>query len=73
VLEDDKNLQPPDNVVPIIRTDKLKGDTEDLLNSISAKLTTEGLSELNKSVDIDKADPADVAKKWLQDNGFLKK
>src|SRR3954453_5280471 len=73
VLEDDKNLQPPDNVVPIIRSDKLKGDVEDLLNSISAKLTTEQLSELNKSVDIDKAGTADVAKKWLQDNGFLKK
>jgi osmoprotectant transport system substrate-binding protein len=73
VLEDDKNLQPPDNVVPIVRTDKLKGDLADLLNSISAKLTTEGLSELNKAVDIDKSDPADVAKTWLEDNGFLKK
>ena len=71
VLEDDKNLQPPDNVVPIIRSDALKGDIEDLLNSISAKLTTEGLSELNKAVDVDKADPADVAKTWLEENGFL--
>jgi osmoprotectant transport system substrate-binding protein len=71
VLEDDKNLQPPDNVVPIVRTDVLKGDLEELLNSISAKLTTAGLSELNKAVDIDKADPADVAKKWLEENGFL--
>jgi osmoprotectant transport system substrate-binding protein len=73
VLEDDKNLQPPDNVVPIVRTDKLKGDLADLLNSISAKLTTEGLSELNKAVDIDKSDPADVAKTWLEENGFLAK
>lgn len=71
VLEDDKNLQPPDNVVPIVRKDVLKGDLEELLNSISAKLTTEGLSELNKQVDIDKADPADVAKAWLEENGFL--
>ena len=71
VLEDDKNLQPPDNVVPIIRTDALEGDVEELLNSISAKLTTEGLSELNKQVDIDKADPADVARTWLEENGFL--
>ncbi|HUP84717.1 MAG TPA: ABC transporter substrate-binding protein [Acidimicrobiales bacterium] len=71
VLEDDKNLQPPDNVVPIVRTDVVKGDLEELLNSISAKLTTEGLSALNKQVDIDKADPADVAKTWLQENGFI--
>ena len=27
--------------------------------------------ELNKQVDIDKADPADVAKTWLEENGFL--
>jgi osmoprotectant transport system substrate-binding protein len=73
VLEDDKNLQPPDNVVPIVRTEVLKGDLEELLNSISAKLTTDGLSELNKMVDIDKDDPADVAKTWLEDNGFLPK
>ena len=72
VLEDDKNLQPPDNVVPIVRTDVLEGDLEALLNSISAKLTTEGLSELNKAVDVDKADPADVAEEWLVENGFLK-
>jgi osmoprotectant transport system substrate-binding protein len=73
VLEDDKNLQPPDNVVPIVRTEVLKGDLEELLNSISAKLTTEGLSELNKAVDIDKEDPADAAKGWLEANGFLPK
>ncbi len=71
VLEDDKNLQPPDNVVPIVRTEVLKGDLEPLLNALSAELTTEGLSELNKQVDIDKADPADVAKTWLTEHGFL--
>jgi osmoprotectant transport system substrate-binding protein len=73
VLQDDKNLQPPDNVVPIVRTAKLQGDLEKLLDGISEKLTTDGLSKLNKAVDIDKADPADVAKGWLQDNGFIKK
>jgi len=73
VLQDDKNLQPPDNVVPIVRTAVLQGDLQKLLDSISAKMTTASLSALNKSVDIDKADPADVAKGWLQDNGFLKK
>jgi osmoprotectant transport system substrate-binding protein len=73
VLEDDKDLQPPDNVVPIVRKDKVKGDLEELLNAISAKLTTDGLSELNKRVDIDKEDPADVAKDWLVENGFLAK
>ena len=71
VLDDDKNLQPPDNVVPIVRDEALKGDVEKLLNSISEKLTTVDLSGLNKQVDVDKADPADVAHEWLVDNGFL--
>lgn len=73
VLEDDKNLQPPENVVPIVRNEVLEGDMEELLNAISAELTTEGLSELNKAVDVDKADPADVAKGWLEEHGFLEK
>lgn len=71
VLEDDKDLQPVENVVPIVREDAVEGDLEELLNSISEKLTTEGLSELNKQVDVDKADPADVAHDWLVENGFL--
>lgn len=71
VLEDDKKLQPPDNVIPIIRDEALEGDAEELLNALSAELTTEDLSELNKQVDIDKADPADVARDWLVTNGFL--
>lgn len=71
ILEDDKSLQPRENVVPIVRTEVLEGDMEDLLDAISAELTTEGLSELNKAVDIDKADPADVAEGWLEEHGFL--
>jgi osmoprotectant transport system substrate-binding protein len=71
VLEDDKDLQPVENVIPIVREDAVEGDLEELLNSLSAKLTTEGLSELNKQVDVDKADPADVARDWLVENGFL--
>jgi len=73
ILEDDKGLQPPENVVPIVRTEVLKGDLAALLNALSAKLTTEGLSELNKAVDVDKADPADVATEWLIENGFIAK
>lgn len=73
VLEDDKHLQNADNVVPIIRASAAKDDVVSLLNRISAKLTTEGLIAMNKQTDIDKQDPDVVAKKWLQDNGFLKK
>jgi osmoprotectant transport system substrate-binding protein len=73
LLQDDKNLQPPDNLVPVVRTAADKGDIAALLDSISAKLTTADLSAMNKKVDIDKADPSAVATTWLQDNGFVKK
>lgn len=71
LLEDDKNLQPPENLIPVVRTTVLKGDLGDLLDSISAKLTTADLSDMNKKVDVDKADPATVAKEWLQKYEFI--
>ena len=72
VLEDDKKLQPVENIVPAVRDAVLTDDLRGLLDSISEKLTTEDLSELNKRVDIDKADPADVAGEWLKEHGFVK-
>ena len=73
LLKDDKNLQPADNVTPVLN-DKITAaygkDLTDLINKISAKLTTEGLTALNKQTDIDKKDPDEVAKAWLQSNGF---
>lgn len=71
VLEDDKKLQPVDNVTPAIRTEASSAEAEELLNAISAALTTAELSELNASVDVEQADPADVATQWLEDHGFL--
>jgi len=71
VLEDDKDLQPVENIVPAIRTDAVTPEAEELLNAISGALTTEELSELNAAVDVDREDPADVATTWLEDNGFL--
>jgi osmoprotectant transport system substrate-binding protein len=73
LLQDDKNLQPPDNLIPVVRTASNKGDLPALLDSISAKLTTADLSAMNKKVDIDKADPSAVATTWLKENGFIKK
>jgi osmoprotectant transport system substrate-binding protein len=71
VLEDDKGLQPVENVVPAIRTDSTSDAAEELLNAISAALTTDELSALNADVDTERADPADVATQWLEDHGFL--
>ena len=70
VLEDDKKLQSVDNIVPAIRTDLVTDEVKDLLNRISAELNTADLTQLNKRVEIDKEDPAEVAADWLRDHGL---
>jgi osmoprotectant transport system substrate-binding protein len=71
VLEDDKHLQTADNIVPVIRNDKLNDDAEKALDKVSDALTSEKLTELNKKVDVDKADPAEVANTFLKDQKLL--
>jgi osmoprotectant transport system substrate-binding protein len=72
LLQDDKQLQKSDNIVPIIRKAVLDASPEvaGLLNGVTAKLTQDGLTSLNKQVAVDKVDPADAAGQWLKDNGF---
>jgi osmoprotectant transport system substrate-binding protein len=70
VLEDDKHLQQADNIVPLIRTAVANSEVTTLLNSIDAKLNTPDLTAMNKSADIDKLDPADLAATWLKNHGF---
>jgi osmoprotectant transport system substrate-binding protein len=41
------------------------------VDAVSAKLTTEAMQQMNAAVDIDKQDPAAVAKQFLQANGLL--
>lgn len=74
VLEDDLGLWPPYNLAPAVRMDVLEAnqDLAELLNGVTTLLTDQVLSELNWRVDGDeKADPADVAEQFLQDNGLL--
>ncbi|MDQ1475648.1 MAG: osmoprotectant transport system substrate-binding protein [Actinomycetota bacterium] len=74
LLEDDKNLQPADNVTPVLRNeivDKYGTKMTDLVNAVSAKITTQVLTDLNKQTDIDQKDPDDVAMAWLQSNNLV--
>lgn len=70
VLEDDKKLQTVDNVVPVLNQGAANAGVNDVLNQVSAKLTTEDLQELNESVDQNREKPADVADAWLAANGL---
>ena len=71
LLDDDRELQPVENVTPVIREDALHDEIADLLDAVSAELTTDGLTELNRQVRFEGLDPQDVAEDWLTDRGLL--
>ena len=73
VLEDDKKLQTADNLIPAIRADVVDDNIREILNKVSAALTTADLIQLNKRADVDKQDPEVLAAEWLQQHGFAKK
>jgi osmoprotectant transport system substrate-binding protein len=70
VLTDDKGLQTADNVIPVVNAAAYDQGIADALNAVSAQLTTADLVDLNKQVDIDRKQPADVALTWLQSKGL---
>jgi osmoprotectant transport system substrate-binding protein len=74
VLDQDKPIVGAENVVPIVSSSLASGGGPSLkaaVDAITAKLTTSGLTDLNKKVDIDKQDASAVAKAWLQQNGLM--
>ena len=70
VLDDPKSLFAAQNVVPLLTKDSDSPDVEDALNAVSDALDTATLGGLVKQVVIDKEDPADVAKQFLDDNNL---
>lgn len=71
-LEDPENMFAAQNVVPLINSDKASDEVKEVLNEISAQLTTEDLLELNsKNQGADKTAPATLAKEWLTDKGLI--
>ena len=67
LLEDDKQLQLADNIVPVVRQEVLDANpaVADLLNTIMERLTQEELTNLNKAVTVDARPAADVASEWI--------
>lgn len=73
VLEDPKNVFLAANVVPLVASQKMSSELKTVLDAVSAKLTTEGLIQLNTAVEGNKGvDPDEAAQKWIKDNGFDK-
>ncbi|MBF4762460.1 ABC transporter substrate-binding protein [Nocardioides islandensis] len=73
LLEDDKGIQPAQNLTPAVNADFLKAnpDLEDIFNQLSAALTTDDLAQMNLKVDAERQKPEDVAQQFLQDKGLL--
>ncbi len=73
VLKDDKTMLAADNIVPVMSqalVDAYGQDFVDLVNKISAALTTENVAEMNKAYVVDREDASAIAKSFLQDNGL---
>jgi osmoprotectant transport system substrate-binding protein len=71
LLEDDMHLQQADNITPLIRSEVLTDEIAELLNAVSAAITTDNITPLNARVLVDQEDPEDVARDFLEENGLL--
>ena len=73
LLEDDKGIQPAQNLTPAVNADFLadNADLEDVFNELSAALTTEDLASMNLKVDLERQKPEDVAQQFLEDKGLI--
>jgi osmoprotectant transport system substrate-binding protein len=69
-LVDDRGLQNAENITPLIRAEKLNPEVRRLLDAVSARLSTEEVTELVGQVVIDGRDAAAVAKDFLIANGL---
>jgi len=76
VLADDKATQPAENLAPVVLNSYLskvdKTAFSGLLDAVSAKLTTDVLTQLGVKVGVNNEDVADVAKAWLTEQDLLK-
>jgi glycine betaine/choline ABC-type transport system substrate-binding protein len=76
VLDDDKHLFPPYNITFMVNSKKLQElgpDAQKVIADVQKPLTNEVMQELNSRVVLDKKDPAEVAKEYLQESGFIPK
>jgi osmoprotectant transport system substrate-binding protein len=72
-LDDDRRLQPAENVTPLIRREVVDRWGPRLVASIDAvsqRLTTDDLRQLNAQVVAEGAEPRDIAAAWLRMKGL---
>jgi osmoprotectant transport system substrate-binding protein len=72
VLVDDRRLQNVDTIVPAIRADAASRAVVKALDRVSAALTTAELTQLNRAVEFDRAEPRAVARAYLVREGIIR-
>jgi osmoprotectant transport system substrate-binding protein len=75
LLKDDKGMFPPYNSTLVMRDQVAQKAGPDLMKTvemINKDLTAPNMQELNARVDLDKKQPAEVAKEYLQETGLVK-
>ncbi len=71
VLEDPEHNFLAGNIVPLVNSQKKSDRLKDVLDAVSAKLTSPGVAALNAAVAGNSGvDPGQVARNWIRDNGF---
>jgi osmoprotectant transport system substrate-binding protein len=69
LLEDDRGLQPHEEVVPLVRTAALErwgAPLRAAFDDVSARLTTADLVRLNRAVEVRGLTPAEAAERWWE-------
>ena len=69
-LEDDQTLVPNEAVLPLIRVDAASDAVVEARAAVSASLTTDKLKAMMVEVEVEAADPADVAADYLAAEGL---
>ena len=72
LLEDDQTMLAADNILPVLTTElnDVEGLAE-LANAVSATLSTENVTEMNRRFDVDREDASAVAGDFLADQGLV--
>lgn len=74
ILEDDQGVLPAGNVLFVASqetVDEAGPDFEEVVERVQENLTLEVMQELNARVDVDQEDPADVARAYLEEFGYV--
>jgi osmoprotectant transport system substrate-binding protein len=70
-LEDPQSMILPQNVIPLVRSDVADdANAVAALEGVQSALTTDDLVQLDKKVDSERQDPAQVAGEWLKSKGL---